>query len=96
MENKKTNMTIAFNQDQMNLFDFALVHYRNGVYNRTTFLLDAVRDAVKGYIGLPTDLALDDDELYQMAIDKKRNNLISILGKENYEEFIKMNEGDDN
>lgn len=92
--NKKTNMTIAFNQDQMDLFDFALNHYGDGVYNRTTFLLDAVRNAVKGYMSLPSDLVLDDDELYQMAVDENKRRIINILGQEKYDEFIKK-EGDE-
>lgn len=95
MKNKKTNMTIAFNQDQMDLFDFALVHCGNGVYNRTTFLLEAVRDVVKGYLGLPYDLVLDDDELYQMALDENKRRVINIIGQEKYDEFIKK-EGDGN
>lgn len=86
---KKTNMTITFNETQMEMFDFVLQIVNHNMYNRTSYLLGSIRQEIKGFIGLPDDISLPDEQLISLAVKRNEDNIKSIVGKENYEILLK-------
>lgn len=92
---KKTNMTISFDDAQMDLFDFVLTNINHGVYNRTSYLLNSVREEVRRFLDLPSNISLSDEQLLLLAIERNEENIKSIVGEKNYNSFIEK-KGDDN
>lgn len=85
---KKTNMTISFNDSQMDLFDFVLTNLNHGVYNRTSYLLNTVRQEVREFLGLPHDVSLSDDQILILAINQNESNIKNVVGEKNYNVLI--------
>lgn len=85
---KKTNMTISFNDAQMDLFDFVLTNLNHGVYNRTSYLLNTVRQEVREFLGLPHDVSLSDDQILILAINQNESNIKNVVGEKNYNVLI--------
>lgn len=86
---KKTNMTITFNETQMDMFDFALQIVNHNMLNRTSYLLSAIRQDIKDYLDLPDDISLPDEQLIKLASKRNEGNIKSIVGEENYEILLK-------
>lgn len=85
---KKTNMTIAFYDDQMDLFDFVLTNLNHGVYNRTSYLLNKVRQEVREFLSLPHDVSLSDEQLLILAVQQNESNIKNVVGEKNYNVLI--------
>lgn len=98
---KKTNTTIAFTHTQSDMFDFVLTVIHHNIHNKTSFLMNSIRNEVKTYLGLPDDISLTDEQLLHLAEEKHESLIKSLVGEENYNLFldpkkvmIKPSEGD--
>lgn len=85
---KKTNITMTFNKTQIDMFDFVMHTINNDSLTRTGYLLGAIRSDLKEYLGLPEDISFNDEQLYTLAHEKNKANIINLLGQEKYDELI--------
>ena len=92
MMDKKTNMTISFNQTQMDMFDFTLEIIKHSMHNRTSYLLSCIREDLKNFLDLPDEVALPDEQLLELAIQRNENNIKAIIGEENYKKLYDKEE----
>lgn len=87
---KRPVLQVAMTETQMDLMDFLLDIIHHGRYSKTSFVLECIRDHVRGYLSLPDDIGLNDEQLLEMAIDENERRIISVIGKDKYDEFWKQ------
>lgn len=92
---KKTNVTIALNNDQLDMLDFVLTILNHGMHSRTSYLLSNIRNDIKGYLGFNEEVSLPDDQLLDLAVKRNENIIKSLIGEENYNQLIDENKGDE-
>ena len=95
-KSKRPVLQVAMNEDQDNLLDAVLEIVHSNRYNKTSFVLEAIRREARGFISLPDDISITDEKLYDLVIDRNEQNVISIIGQEKYDEFWKEKEGEKN
>lgn len=91
---KRPVLQIAMTQEQMDLLDIVLEIVHSNRYNKTSFVLEAIRREARGFVSLPDEISVTDDKLYDLVIDKNEQNVISVIGQEKYDEFWKQKEGE--
>ena len=93
---KKTVLQIPMTEAQSDLMDFLLDSIYGGMYSKSSFVLNSIRDEIKGYVGLGDFVGLTDELLLELAIAKNKENIISAIGKEKYNQLLSEKEGDKN
>lgn len=93
-DNKKTNTTISLTQTQSDMFDFLLTILHHNVHTKVSYVLSCIRNEIKGFIDLPEEISLPDEQLLELAIQRNESNIKSIIGEENYNR-LKEQKGED-
>lgn len=92
MENRKTNTTMAFTNAQYEMFDFVIQVIHHDMATKTSFVVDALRNEIKNYLGIKDELSVPDERLIEVAMNKHEALIKSLMGEENWNKF---KEGDD-
>ena len=94
----RTNLTVSMNEMQRDMLDFAVTVIHHDRYSNAALIVELIRNNLKNYVGLGIeDIALSDEEILDMAIEKNNLSIKAVLGEEKFNQLMNQRkEGDKN
>ena len=89
---KRPVLQVAMTETQMDLLDVVLKIIHHDRYTKTSYVLEAIRRDAKGFISIPEEIALTDEELCNLVIKENEDKIKNVIGHEKYNELLKQRE----